>query len=317
VHSTDHEPADGKDVVYGRHAKSTAFRFCSITHDILGDPFWAVYRHGLRDAAARFGCEVHHRAPAEFSPEMMAVLLEEARASQPDGILATIPDAAAIEAPLRAAISDGVPVIAVNAADPRPAGERIPYLFYIGAEDVAGGRALGERLLAGGPARRGLTVDHYLVDNACHTARCDGFLEALRSQGIPGERLRVPGDDPPAALALLTEYLSRHPDVDVVCTLGPPGCRAVIAALERASGAEHVRHASFDLAVDQLEAIADGRLAFTIDSQQYLQGFLGISFLHLYAAHGFAPATDVMTGPAIVDETNVADALAGVRAGVR
>lgn len=311
------QPAEGKDVVYGGAGGPGGPRFSSITHDILGDPFWDVYRRGLRDAAMRFGCQVHHRAPRQFSPQRMAELVEEARQQRPDGMLATIPDVEAVQAALRAAIDDGIPVIAVNAADPRPWAQRIPYLFYIGAEDVAGGRLAAERLFDRGPVHRGLAVDHYLVENACHSARCQGFVDALSEHGVPAERLRVPGDDPTTTVQVIARYLSGRPDVDIVLTLGPPGCRAVIEALSQANAIGRVRHASFDLALDQLESIVAGELAFTIDSQQYLQGFLGVSFLYLHAAHGFVPAGDVNTGPAIVDASNVATALAGVKAGVR
>jgi simple sugar transport system substrate-binding protein len=311
--SSSSTPGDGKDAVYGRPGATV--RFCSVTHDILGDPFWAVYRRGLRDAAHRFDCQVHHRAPERFSPELMARLLERASADAPAGILATIPDAEVVDAPLRSAIADGIPVIAVNARDPRPATERIPYLAYIGADDAAGGQMVAKRLSETGPVRRGLTVDHYLVDNACHTARCDGFLEELARRSIPGERLRVPGDNPAASVDTIKSYLSEHPDVDAVCTLGPPGCLAAIAAIEQAGS--DARHGSFDLAPEQLHAMIDGTLLFTIDSQQYLQAYLGIVLLNLYVAHGFVPGADVMTGPAVVDHANVTAALAGVQAGVR
>jgi len=308
------EPHGGKDVVYGDGAP----RLCSVTHDILGDPFWAVYRRGLADAAARYGCRVHHRAPERFSPPEMAELLREVVAGRPDGLLSTVPDAAAVEAPLREAVALGIPVIAVNAADPRPPSERIPYLFYIGAEDVSGGEAVAARLLTdGGVPHRALCVDHYLVDNACHNARCSGFSGSLRAAGATVAKLRVRGDDPEAMVAAIAEHVESHPDLEAVCTLGPPGCAATIAALEQTGRLGAVRHASFDLAPAQLDAIAAGRLGFTVDSQQYLQGYLGVASLTLFARDGLRPAGDLSTGPVIVDPANVETARAGVEAGLR
>ncbi len=308
------DPSGGKDVVFGTGEP----RLWSVTHDILGDPFWAVYRRGLADAAARYGCTVHHRAPARFSPPEMAELLRETVAERPAGLLSTIPDAEAVEGPLREAVALGIPVIAVNAADPRPPAERIPYLFYIGAEDVAGGEAVAARLLAGGELpRRALCVDHYLVDNACHLARCSGFSNALRAAGATVEKLRVPGDDPAAMVAAIAARVEELPDLDAVCTLGPPGCEATIAALEQAGRLAAVRHASFDLAPAQLDAIAAGRLEFTVDSQQYLQGYLGVASLALFVRDGLRPAGDVSTGPVIVDRENMETARAGVAAGLR
>jgi simple sugar transport system substrate-binding protein len=247
----------------------------------------------------------------------MAELLREAIAERPAGLLSTVPDAAAVEAPLREAVDLGVPVIAVNAADRRPAAERIPYLFYIGADDVSGGEAVAARMLTGGAPRRAFCIDHYLVDNACHNARCSGFSGALRAAGATVEKLRVPGDDPAAAAAAIVGQVEASPDLECVCTLGPPGCEAAIAALEATDRLASVRHASFDLAPAQLDAIAAGRLEFTVDSQQYLQGYLGVASLALFVRDGLRPAGDVLTGPVIVDRENIESARAGVEAGTR
>jgi simple sugar transport system substrate-binding protein len=309
----EEDRSQGKDVTFGTVGR----RFCSITHDILGDPFWAVYRKGLADAANRFGCQVHHRAPEHFSPPAMVGFIEAAIAERPEGILCTVPDAEAVDAPLRQALSEGIPVICINAADPRPADRRIPYLLYIGADDATGGHAVAERLLAGGTPARALCVDHYLVDNACHNARCSGFTTTMRSAGATAEKLRVSGDDPDRAVAQIAEHIDGNPDIGCVCTLGPPGCEATIEALQLTGKLDQVRHASFDLAPAQLDAVAAGRLDFTIDSQQYLQGYLGIGALWLYAAHSFLPAGDILTGPMIVDQANIEAVRSGVGAGIR
>ena len=195
-------------------------RFCSVMHDLLGDPFWAVYRRGLRDAAARFGCAVDHRAPEHFSPADMADLLEGARRSRHHGILASIPDAEAVEGPLRAAIADGVPVLAVNAADPRPAHARIPYRFFIGADDLEGGRAAARELLGGlagtdrGPLPGGERVPHRPVR---------GLRLGAPGRRVPCDRLRVPGDDLRAAVTLVSEYLAAHRTSTWYARWGRPG----------------------------------------------------------------------------------------------
>ncbi|HKG39306.1 MAG TPA: substrate-binding domain-containing protein [Conexibacter sp.] len=305
-----------KDVRYG-NPDDARLRLCSVTHDILGDPFWAVYRRGLSDAADALGVAVHHRAPERFSPELQAELLAAAVQEQPDGILATIPDAQAVDGPLRAAIGAGIPVIAVNAADPRPPAQRIPYLRYVGAEDRTGGRAAADRVLTRGTPRRALWIDHYLVDNACHVARGGGFAEALEQHGVPVERLRVTGEDHPGSVEAIATWVAAHPDLDALCTLGPPGCLAGIEALERTNRLSDVTHVSFDLAPAQLDAIRAGKLDCTLDSQQYLQGYLGVTLLTLYRDHGFLPAADVLTGPAPIDAGNVEQVLASVEAGVR
>src|SRR5215469_2669664 len=67
-------------------------KFFAITHDILGDVFWDVFRKGLMDAAARYEVEVEHLRPGRFSPEIQASLIDAAIEANPDGIISTIPD---------------------------------------------------------------------------------------------------------------------------------------------------------------------------------------------------------------------------------
>jgi simple sugar transport system substrate-binding protein len=77
--------------------------------------------------------------------------------------------------------------------------------------------------------------------------------------------------------------------------------------------------ATFDLNGDVVEAIEAGEILFAIDQQQYLQGYLPISFLKLYAENlnivgGGRP---VLTGPGFVTADNAADVADLADAGTR
>jgi simple sugar transport system substrate-binding protein len=292
-------------------------RFYSVSHDILGDPFWAVYRNGLRDAAERFECEVVHLAPDTFSPPEMVALLAEAVDARPAGLLATIPDPETVEAELRRAHEADIPVIAVNAADPRAGDSRIPYMHYIGASDELAGAEVARRQLTAQKPAHAVCIDHYMHEHICHHARCSGYLSVMRDAGVDSERIRIPGDHPTQALDDARAALLQGPYPLAICTLGPPGAEAVSTAIAEESLAGSVAHASFDLASQQLASIHAGTLDFTVDSQQYLQGYLGISLLHLHATTGFQLAGDVLTGPVFVDAENCDQVSEAVSRGLR
>jgi simple sugar transport system substrate-binding protein len=61
-----------------------------------------------------------------------------------------------------------------------------------------------------------------------------------------------------------------------------------------------VRLASFDLSPNFLKAVAAGEAAFAIDQQQFLQGYLPVTFLALNARYGLVPGGDVPSGPNLV-----------------
>ena len=261
--------------------------FTVVTHDILGDVFWEVFRKGLFDAGERFAVAVEHLRPGRFSPELMAWLIDQAIAARPDGILATVPDVAAVDAPLRRAIAACIPVIAVNARDPRDDAARIPYLLYIGGDDRRGGAVAAQVTLAHQRPAAALCVDHYVHDHACHRDRWDGYAAAMAAAGVACSRFHSPGDDIEACAAAVAAHLEANPAVDAIVTLGPPGADAAVLALDRLRRSTAVTHVSFDLAPSQLAAIEAGKILATIDSQQYLQGFLGVQSLFLHVCHGF------------------------------
>lgn len=292
-------------------------KFYAVTHDILGDVFWEVFRQGLLDAADRYDVDVEHLRPGKFSPEIQAGLIDGAMHAKPDGIISTIPDVAAVEPALRKAIEIGIPLIAVNAKDPRPKDERIPYMFYIGGDDTNAGRFAGEHVIEKTSPKAGMCVDHYLYEHICHSDRFTGFKQAFDAAGLPVERLRVPGGDPNACTQAVAEYMRANPQVDAVLTLGPPGAQAVLDAGKVLGPKRAWNHITFDVAQLQIDGIRSGAIMATIDSQQYLQGYLSVQAMYMHVAQGFTLADDIYTGPTLVDASNIDAAEEGVKRGIR
>jgi len=91
---------------------------------------------------------------------------------------------------------------------------------------------------------------------------------------------------------------------------------AVTAAEDAGSDA---RVATFDLNSDVISGIQDGSIAFAVDQQQYEQGYLPIVMLQLYAENlnTVGGGQPVLTGPGIVDDTNVDEIADLASAGTR
>lgn len=289
----------------------------AFTHDLLGDPFWAVFGKGLQAAAQQFSCRVQHFRTETYSPAAMRELLREHIKERPDAILTTISDAAAVEEPLRAAIEDGIPVIAVNARDPRPLPERFPYLLFVGSDDQQAGRLAGERVVRDGNCRVALCIDHYAAAQTCHSARYLGLAEAMDRAHAACERLGIPGADVPEAAVLIRSCLRSRKDIDAVVTLGPPGARALLLALTEDTDWRGLRHVTFDFSAEQIAGLQDGRVLAVVNSQQYLQAYLGVAMLTLYIRDGVIPLSDVITGPLLIERHSAGEIADSFARGVR
>ena len=76
--------------------------------------FWSVAANGVDAAAEDMGVEVEYQAPATFDMVAMSELIDAAVASQPDGLVVSIPDADALGPSIQAAVDAGIPVISMN-----------------------------------------------------------------------------------------------------------------------------------------------------------------------------------------------------------
>jgi simple sugar transport system substrate-binding protein len=290
------------------------FRFVVVTHGQASDPFWSVAANGVQAAAEDMGVQVEYQAPETFDMVAMAQLIDAAVASQPDGLVVSIPDADALGPSIRAAVDAGIPVISMNSGSDVFAD--LGVLVHVGQTEFEAGLIAGQRF-----AEEGVTTPICInqeVGNAALDLRCDGFFEGL---GIDGEVVPVDLADPTAAQEIVAGVLQSNPDIDGILTLGPTGAAPTLAALDDAGLLGEVKFATFDLSPDVLQAITDGDMLFAIDQAQFLQGYLPIVFLTKFLETGALPLGSVdrvvLTGPQIVTADTAADVVAYSEEGVR
>jgi len=282
------------------------YKFYVVTHGGISDPFWAVVKKGAKDAGDMFNCDVIYLGPETFSIQKLVDMVETAIAGKPDGLVVTITDAQALDKPLRAAIEAGIPVIAINVPDSRENYNRIPYLAYVGADDYRVGIEAAKRMLeefgTGKPERAVILVHE--VGHAGLEARAKGLIEIFMENGIPIEKL-AGSSNASENYQVVDAYLIKHPETDVIFTFGPLGADPVLKLIEDKNLAGKVKLGGVDLSSSMIEAIRKGNMLFTVDQQQYLQGYLPIDFLVLYNKYGLIPTGDIITGPSIVDRSNI------------
>ena len=81
-----------------------------------------------------------------------------------------------------------------------------------------------------------------------------------------------------------------------------------LAAIKDLGKAGEIKLATFDLSPEVLDAIAAGDMLFAVDQQQYLQGYLAVIAMYLYATNlnPVGGGLPVLTGPGFVTKDNAA-----------
>ena len=281
-----------------------------ISHGAPGDTFWDLVRKGAEDAAQKDNIELRYSSDPEVPNQ--ANLIQSAIDADVDGIAVTMPNAQALGPAAQKAVDAGIPVVGLNAG--MDTYQDYGLSGFFGQEERVAGELAGERL-AGEGAEHVLCVIHE-QGNSSQEARCGGVADGMGGAGRV-ETLYVNGMDLTAVQSTLQAKLSQDPGIDWVMGLVAPVALTAVQAAD-AAGAE-VSIGTFDTNAALVTAIRDGDIAFAIDQQPYLQGYLAVDALWLAHRNGttIGGGRPVYTGPSFVDANNVDIIADAAQAGLR
>jgi len=275
-------------------------RFVLISHAPDSDSWWNVIKNAINVAGKQMDVTVEYRNPPTGDLADMARIVEQATASNPDGIIVTIADFDVLKGPVTAAVDQGIPVITINSGTAEQS-KALGALMHIGQPEYAAGFGAGERAKAKG-VKSFLCVNHYIT-NPASVERCQGFADAIGAD--MASSMIDSGQDPAEIKNKVLAYLSANPKTDAILTLGPTSALPTLAALDEASLAGEIYFGTFDLSPEIANAIKDGTIAFAIDQQPYLQGYLPVVLLTNYVRYGVIPSGNINSGPGFITKENI------------
>jgi simple sugar transport system substrate-binding protein len=279
-----------------------AVRIAVVTHGQASSPFWAIVRNGVDAAGRQMDAVISYRAPDVYSLDHMERLIDQAVASRPDGLVVSLPEAGLVPA-IRRAVRAGIPTVTINSGSDMY--KSLGVLAHVGQPEGDAGYKSGRRLASLG-VRHALCIN-LQIDNQGLDERCRGLARAMRAAGGRATVVRI--DDQAVGAPRAIAAAARKARADGVLAMNSTSGVAAAKALPPAS---RVVVATFDLGPDVLRAVKAGRIAFAVDQQAYLQGYLPVVLLTERARYGLFPAQgDVIpTGPNFVTQANASKAIA-------
>ena len=295
-------------------AQDQEYRFVMVSHIGSNDPNMNWLTMALDEFEQRYpNVKTEYISTDNYSVQEHVRLLEQAIASRPDGIAVPIVSSDAFEGPLRKAIEQGIPVVAFNIPDGRPTDERIPYLTYVGGDEFLTGKKLGEYAVAQAEAgeipmpTRVLCASH----DAAHQglkARCAGMKEVMEAAGAKFDELFI-GAEPATARNTMQSFLQANPDTNYIFTVaGWSSPWAWGVADEMGLSPDVDNEGVTILTVDEgpvsIEGVREGHVLATNSQGFWLQGFAPMEWLYWNKSHGYAPQSDILTGPVVINADN-------------
>jgi simple sugar transport system substrate-binding protein len=291
----------------GGAGDNSGYTIAMITHETPGDTFWDKIKSGATQAAKNYGIDLKYSNDPD--PGKQATLIQNAIDSKVDGIATTLATPDALAASVKAAKDAKIPVVAFNSGIDQY--QSVGASMYFGSDEKLAGETAGQRITQAG-GNNVLCVIQASGSVALET-RCAG----VKSKAPSTENIQVNGADDSAVVSSLQAKLSQDKSIDYIVTLGAPIALDALKAMD--SAGSKAKLVTFDLNADAAKDIKDGKIAFSIDQQPYVQGYMAVTALYLDKKNGndIGGGGPVLTGPSFVDKSNIGTILPFAQKGTR
>lgn len=276
-------------------------RYVLVSHAPDSDSWWNTIKNAIKVAGEQMDVKVEYRNPPTGDLADMARIVEQAVASNPNGLIVTIADFDVLSGPIEKAVRKGIPVITINSGT-HEQSRKLGALLHVGQPEYDAGKGAGLRAKDSGVTKF-LCVNHYIT-NPASVERCTGFADGL---GVAlGNQMIDSGVDPGEIKNKVIAYLRANPDTNGILTLGPNSAHPTLAALDTMKLNGKIFMGTFDLSGEIAAAVKTGTIAFAIDQQPYLQGYLPVVILTNLSRYGVVPGNNINSGPGFVTVKNIA-----------
>ncbi len=289
-------------------ATSPKITIAVITHGD-GGVFWSVFQKGAEKAGKDLGIKVRY-VGSNNTGTKQADAINQAVTDKVAGIAVSLADPAAVETAVAAAVKAGIPVVTTNSGS--NLYKKFGAFTHIGQDEFTAGAGAGEKFQAAGV--KSLLCVKQEQTNTGLDSRCDGAKSTFKGKF---DVITTSGDKSGKQQGDVKAALDSRKDVDAIFGTGPVVAHDSAAAAKELG--RKVMVGGVDLSTDILKDISKGDVSFTIDQQQYLQGYVSVLALYLNATNKntLGGGLPINTGPGFVTKDN-ADAVAKlVAAGTR
>ncbi|ALS34825.1 simple sugar transport system substrate-binding protein [Pseudoalteromonas translucida KMM 520] len=275
--------------------------FVMISHAPDSDSWWNTVKNAVKESADTMGVRVDYRNPSTGDLADMARIVEQSIATNPDGIIVSIADFDVLSGPLEKATRKGIPIITINSGTAEQS-LKLNALMHIGQPEYEAGFGAGKKAQKAGVTSF-LCVNHYIT-NPASVERCKGYADAI---GVDLTSSMIDSQQDPSGIEMkVRAYMRSNPDTDAILAVGPTSAHPTIRALDKMKLNGKVHFSTFDLSEDIANAIKNGTIAFAIDQQPYLQGYMPVVILTLYNRYGIIQSNNINSGPGYITADNLA-----------
>jgi ribose transport system substrate-binding protein len=258
----------------------------------LNNPYWVDARKGMESAMMELGVEAEFLGPDNDDAAAQVAIFESILATNPAGIAISPNDPASVRELIAKAVAMGIPVIAWDG--PVPDSD---VFGYIGTDNVAAGRSLGEAVAEGlgGKGKVAVVIGSLSAVNL--NQRLEGVKDALSAYpGIEIVATETSNESVADAQTAAETILQANPDLSAFIGIGGSDLPGISGALQSGSKCGAVQAYGFDVVPQGIEGMRAGCVNALISQRPF-----GMTAQALQILIDFSKGASTLTKPFVVD----------------
>ena len=269
--------------------------------------FWNTVGQGAKQAGEDLKVEIIWKGPLKENDRAQQIQVMQQFITQGvDGIVLAPLDYRALVAPVKDAMSRGIPVVIFDSdLDGEPG---VDFVSFVATDNLNGGRMGGNELArVTGEAGR-VVLLRYLVGSASTNAREEGFLGAV--MGYPGIEVlvdnRYAGPTAGEAKTNSLNMIDQIRKADGIFCSNESATYGMLLALRQEGLAGQIRFVGFDASPPLVQALTDGVIDALVVQDPERMGYLAVETLVRYL-NGEEVEPVIDTGAVLVTPGNMDD----------
>jgi ABC-type sugar transport system substrate-binding protein len=258
----------------------------------LNNPYWVDARKGMESAMMELGVEAEFLGPDNDDAAAQVAIFESILATNPAGIAISPNDPASVRELIAKAVAMGIPVIAWDG--PVPDSD---VFGYIGTDNVAAGRSLGEAVAEGlgGKGKVAVVIGSLSAVNL--NQRLEGVKDALSAYpGIEIVATETSNESVADAQTAAETILQANPDLSAFIGIGGSDLPGISGALQSGNKCGAVQAYGFDVVPQGIEGMRAGCVNALISQRPF-----GMTAQALQILIDFSKGASTLSKPFVVD----------------
>lgn len=287
------------------------YHFVVVAQGPLTNPQWADYNAGIQAASKSLGVTTRYTGTTGTGVDAKELLqlISAGKASKPDGMLVTDNLSQSENPAIKDITSSGIPVVLFAAGSGQQ--EATGAISFVGKDYVDAAERAGEQFKALG-CKSVLNVQLIKGASAQADQTTQGLQNTFKGRIVPTDIPAASNTDTSATSAIINSTLIKNPSIDCVFSGGGNFNAAVTAGEANLGGRtkQLQAHTGTDLAqAADFPKIQQGVMAFGINGQPYMIGYMALVQLYASIAWGATPTYEMSIGNQVITTANAANAI--------